>query len=560
MKYMPKFIITLLLLFVSFISVADLIFRPGHPITFDGHIHMTTMNQFAQSLYDKEFPVTWANNFANYGHPLGIIAHQLPAYLGAIGILMGASTELSFIVLIFLSITVSSFLFYVFFRKFADEKVSFTAAALSVFFPYRALNIYVRGGLPEIMATIFLPVFLLGVWYTAEKKYQKAGVLLYIATLGTALSHPMMLLVFSIPVGVYFLSTLTKKTLRKTLIVAVASVFLGLLSASYYLIPLFSELKYFYQSQAISTFVDDSFLTVKQLYDPAWFYTLTHPGPRGNYIKLGTIEFGILLSSIVLLSTSYLLKNKTTLKKYVSEKHTRSLLLWTLTSTILVLLLLPISSFIYTLPFFESVQYPWRFLAGLQITIPLVFIFLIKSVKKLNNAYFLLFCIAVLLWYRVPEFYGKNYITQPESDYYFNQANLHSTNFNTIWSANSQSYEQKETQAKIIEGTGELTVISEKNASRRYTTNSTQELRLLDYTFYFPGWSVYVDSQPISIEYQDSNYRGLITYTVPAGSHEVIVVYEYTKTRLLAAVLSVLGISLAGLLYLFLSSKYLKSN
>lgn len=599
-----KLVLGLLLIFVSFMSVADLLYRPGHPVTFDGHIHMTTMNQFAQSLYDWEFPVTWSNNFANYGHPLPLIAHQLPAYLGALLILAGVSTELAFILLLVLSIILASFLSYSFFRKFADQKLAFATTVFSVFFPYRALNIYTRGGLPEVMATVFLPVLLLGVWNLQQKRYRAAALLLYLGTLGTALTHPMMLVIFAIPVGVYFLyilytsfsigqitshqknlamrkALLHDKTLRRSISIALLSFGLGLVSASYYLLPLFAEMKYFYQARMAKGLASDSFLTVKQLYDPTWFYTFTHPGPRGNYISLGTIEFVVLSCAVLFLLLLYLLRasqkysklnlpsvlffrllelKKAVQKILSNQTHLHSLLLWTGTSVLLVLLLLPISRVLYTLPLLDRIQYPWRFLTALQITIPLVFLFLVQAIKKLNNAFFLLFFSAIIMCYRVPQFYGKNYIVQPESDYYFTQTNLHSTNFNTIWSGDSEEYDRKTVQAEIIAGNGELTIIEEKNASRTYQTQSETELRVVDYTFYFPGWNVYIDSIPTVIEYQDIDYRGLITYTVPAGSHEVTLKYEYTKVRLLALLLTVGGIGASALLYALLRSKYLKPH
>ena len=554
MRLLNKLILTILLILISFISLFDLFFRNGHPITFDGHIHMTTMNQFAQSLRDGEFPVTWANNFANFGHPLPIIAHQLPAYFGAFLILLGISTEMSYIYLLAFSIIIATFLFYKFFRKFSSQAVSLAAVVISTFFPYRELNIYTRGGLPELMATIFLPILLLGVWNLQQKKFFKASLLLYFGILGTALTHPMMLIIFLLPVTAYFLYGLRKKNWQKQVAVFITSSFLGILSAAYYLVPLLLEMKYFYQANIEKAISSEVFLNLKQLYDPTWFYTFTHPGPRGNYIKLGTIEFIILVLSILSIVSFVLFRKNISFRQLFNQKKLKDLLFWTGISVLMVLLMLPISKFLYSLPIIYQIQYPWRFLSALQITIPLVFIFLLQFVKKLNNNYVLLVVIALVIWFRVPQFYGKNYVIQPESDYYFNQANLHSTNFNTIWSSNSEDYEVKTVQAQIIAGVGELKVIEQKNASRVYQTNSNEELRLIDYTFYFPGWTVYVDGKPTEIEFQDLNYRGLITYRVPAGSHQIKVSYEHTKTRLFGLLASGVGLVFSAC-YLFIIRK-----
>ena len=63
----------------------------------------------------------------------------------------------------------------------------------------------------------------------------------------------------------------------------------------------------------------------------------------------------------------------------------------------------------------------------------------------------------------------------------------------------------------------------------RYKVTATSEIRMVDYTFYFPGWKVLVDAKEVPIEFQDMNYRGVITYNVPSGNHEVVVKFTDTK-------------------------------
>ena len=550
---LDKRLILCMLVLLALISVADLLIRPGHPVTFDGHIHMTTMNQFAQSLADGEFPVTWSNNFANFGLPLPLFAHRLPAYLGAVLILLGASTETAYTVLVTFSLIGATILFYVFFRKYANQLVSLTATGIATFFPYRALNIYTRGALPEIMSTLFLPIVFLSIWNLQHKKYHLALGLLFMSTLGIALTHPMMLLIFFIPLSLYFLSGLDKRTALKQVVIAASSVGLALLAASYYLLPLFLEMKYFYQANIQSSIVNDGFLSLTQLYSTQWFYTFTHPGPRGNFIKLGLFELSIFIASLIVLFLSQV----DPIKKYVKKKALPELKTWIAMSVMSLLLLLPVTKLLYTLPLVDKIQYPWRFLNVLQFLLPGLFVMLTQAVPKLQNKIVLVTLLALVLWLRVPEFYGKNYIVQPESDYAFTTANLHSLNMNPVWTGNSEEYPTKEVQAEIIEGTGTLEISTAKNASREYQIDSETEIRMIDYTFYFPGWNVFVDGNPVEIEYQDTRYRGLITYRVPAGKHTLSVIYSPTRIRLLSGVLSGLGLFIFGLLSIVTKKKKL---
>lgn len=537
MKITTKFVLGLLLVLISVVSMADFIFRPGHPVTFDGHVHMTTMNQFAQALKDGEFPVTWSNNFANYGLPLPLIAHQVPAYLGAFLILLGVSTETAFLILLTFGVIVSGILFFLFFRNFADEKVAFTATLLATFFPYRALNIYTRGGLPEILSMIFLPILFWGVLHLQNKKFFKGALFLTLSIFFLSLTHPMMLLVFSISLGIYFISGLTKKSWQDQVLIGLVSVVAGALGASYYLIPLLLEMKYFHQGFNTSEVSLDKFISFKQLFDPSWFYTYTHPGPRGNYVKLGLFEFITFLSSVGLLVYSKTIM----IKKYLKRKAVKQLLVWTIMSAVSILLLLPISYFIYKLPIISQIQYPWRFLNVLQFLIPGLFVMLMVSFPKLNNNKLLLLIITLVLWFRLPQFYGKNYILQDESDYEFNQANLHSVNMNTVWSSNSEDYEVKDVQAEIIEGEGLIEFQELKNASRKYIVDAQTDVRIADYTFFFPEWRVYVDNEPVVVQFQDPSYRGFLTYEVPVGKHEIVVRYEHTNVRKYSYLISLLG-------------------
>lgn len=548
MKFTTNLVLTLLLILIGIISVSDLIVRPGHPITFDGHVHMSTMNQFAQSLRYGEFPVTWSNNFANYGLPLPLFAHQLPAYAGAFLILLGMSTESAFILLITISIILSSLIFYNFFKQYANELVSFTATVFSIFFPYRALNIYTRGALPEIMSVIFLPLLFFGVLNLSKKRYFKACLLLLSSTLGISLTHPMMLLVFSIPLSIYFISGLNKKNWKIQVSLVGLSIGLGIITASYYLIPLLLEMKYFYQTLLTDEIKLDRFLLIKQLFDPSWFYTFTHPGPRGNYIKLGLFEFTIFISAIVTLLFSKL----KFLKKHIDNKYKKQLIIWFLMASVSIALTLPVAIFLYSLPLFSQIQYPWRFLNVLQFIIPGLFIFTTLVIPKLKNKIFLLFLLLLLFWFRLPEFYGKNYIVQPEHDYEFNIANLHSVNMNPIWTSNSEDYPVKIVQAEIIDGEGKIESMELKNASRTYIINAQSPVRVVDYTFYFSGWGVLLNNKPIPFEFQDSLYRGVITFRIPPGTHEVIVAYRPTQVRLFGNYLTIFGTisSAAFLIYI----------
>jgi len=61
-----------------------------------------------------------------------------------------------------------------------------------------------------------------------------------------------------------------------------------------------------------------------------------------------------------------------------------------------------------------------------------------------------------------------------------------------------------------------------------------RRFRMIDYTFYFPGWKVFVDNKEVPIEFQDPKYRGVITYGVPSGKHTILLKFTNTKNTIIS--------------------------
>lgn len=501
---------------------------------------MTTMAQFATALQDREFPVTWANNFANYGLPLPIFAHQLPAYLGAFLILAGFSVVGAYNFLMFLAVFLSSLAFYYFLRQHTNSRQALLLTLLMNFFPYRIHNIYVRGALPELLASVFLPLILLSIHYFNIKKRKFALITLLFSIFFLAIAHPMMLFIFVLPAAIYFFLTINKKDIKKQLLWTTSAVILSLSMASFYLLPLLTEVKYFYQGSNQARINPANFFTLNNFLSNYWPYFYAHPGPRGNFLQFGLLEFIVVLFSVLVIFVELLHNKFKNLKTYFLKNKFALGQLFLIILTIF--LLTKYSQIIYEkIPGFANLQYPWRFLVLLQFSIPFLFLFIFKKIKILNNFYLQILIVTLLLLMRVPQLYGKNYVKLPENKFYFNQANLHSQNFNTVWSANSLSYQKKSIQAALIEGDGELSIIEVKNASRHYKLIAKTPVRLLDYTFYFPVWQVLANGQAVDIEFQDSDYRGLITYRLPEGEYDLNLDYRPSIIRKIANTFSLLA-------------------
>lgn len=499
---------------------------------------MTTMAQFAEALRDGELPVRWSNGFAQFGLPLPLFAHQLPAYLGAVGILSGLSVTTAYTLILTLAVVLGSVSLYWYLRSWVNTDAALAASVMYSFFPYKISNVYIRGALPELLSASFFPLVLYGIDQVKEGKYFRGALWIGISTACIALSHPMLLLILGVTAGFYAVVRFYPFKDTKALIYGAGAALLGVATAAYYLIPMIIEMKYFYEGvQPTPVLSKEVFLGWQNFFDPRWYYYLTHPGPRGNLIKVGIPELAI----VVLAAVPFFIKKRTVAYSVQLLQRT-----WWIIAVAALGMMLPLSKPLYDfIPGFSLLQYPWRFLTVLQLAVSVLTAFLVERYLS-QRKILIVVVVAALCIIRIPQLYGKNYGAFPESQYFFTKSNLHSQNLNTIWSDNSEKYPPKTQQAGVLAGDAVLTPVSLQNAERTYTLVATTPARLIDYTFYFPGWKVLVDGVETPIEFQDMNYRGLITYQVPAGTHQISVVYTQTKVRTAASYLSLLSLLTAA--------------
>ena len=509
---------------------------PGRPATFDAVVHISVIAQFSEIIKAGEFPVIWMNNFANYGIPVGRFTHQTTNYLGGLITLFIHDPVLVFNLLTFAEVFLTNILLYLFLRLYFSPLASFLGIFIFCFTPYRILNVYTRGALPDVFAGIFLPLILVVLYLLIVKKKLYAFFLLTLFIVGLTLTHPMMLVVFSslfVPYLIYLLivSNLSIKSRIKIFVASTFFMLLGLLICSYYAVPLNLEIKYFYFGLEDSHQMANSYLAFMNFFSTKWYYfTNTEVFTRGHIILFGLIEtVTLILGFVYFLYKKIVKKNKENMQILTFCLIVAALMIYFTTQYADI--------FFQKLFFLNNIQFPWRFLSVLIFIPAIVAAFLYDRFPK---RIIFVVVIMVVAYFSFPQIYGKNYTMYPIQSYFITKENVHSVEMNTIWTGKSEDYPDKDKQGEIIEGTGKIVNQTLRNSSRNYQVAATTPLRMVDRTFYFPGWNVYIDNVKTNIEFQDPNYRGVITYRVPAGFHAVKVVFENTKVRSIANGMSIL--------------------
>ena len=554
MKDLKQFFIIynaeILLVIVAFLLVAELFWQPAQPQTFDEWSHLLTENAFLIALTQGSFPVSWVDSVSNYGLPLGQIAHQTTSYLGAALLSLTQNSLLAYDLTLLIGSLLGTFLYYRFLRIYFSPLASITAAILFTFAPYRILNIYIRGAMPEFFTSGFIPLLLIGIHHLVIRRSVTGIWLIILAAVLLALSHPMML-VIGLSVAVFYFGYCLFRLQHwqqrfRYFFVFIGALTIGVLLASYYLLPLLVEIKYFYHGSIAISNPTYEFLQPNQFLVERWSYSYPNsPGVRESRPQLGSVELAVLLLGAAVLIWKSLTKRKTSVMMYW----------WLAAGITYVFLLLPTSLFAYKAFFILSgLQFPWRFLTSLVLIPPLFLAFLIDQLPEKKAALVVIICLIAVL--RFPQLYGKNYVQFPETRYQSAIVNPHGTDMNTIWSGPSYAYFPTSQKAEIIEGEGIISDLQVTPTRRIFSINAQTPVRISDNTFYFPGWRLFVDGKEIPIEFQDQNYRGVITYRLPAGDQKVDLVYQNTKIRLVGKLVSVL--TLMGIVGSFLFLKKYK--
>ncbi|OGK36104.1 hypothetical protein A3A93_00705 [Candidatus Roizmanbacteria bacterium RIFCSPLOWO2_01_FULL_38_12] len=527
--------ISFILVLASIISVFfifDLFIHRGQPTTFDGPTHIANIAQIYGALSDGEFPARWGDGFARYGMPIPIFAQQVTSYLGAFLTFITHDVVLSYNLVVFMGLLLSTVLMYIFLRLYVGKIPAVTGAFLFHFAPYRIMNVYIRGALPEFFSSIFMLGTLIGLHLLFEKKSRSGYFVLTISLALLLLTHPFMFVVASIVFVLYGLFLWIKNRQKaKMSVIVIFLLILGFGIAAYFLVPLLREIKYFYYGQSADHYAKGQFLTIQQFIVEQWFYFRHDVSTRYHYHLGGVIEGGVFIISVITFGLTLIRKKK------ITVEH-----IFMAAGLLYIFFMLPISEFLYeNIRLLGNIQHPWRMMSGYILIPPILLAFLLERFKY--QKLILYFLIIIVAFIRFPQLYGKNYTEYPQNTYFVTDYNLHATVMNTVWTGEVRSYPYKKQKAEIIEGKGKIVCSDVKNAERQYLVEAQSEVRLADYTFYFPGWRAYVDGTEVLIEFQDPEYRGVITYKIPQGQHQVTVKFTETKVRQLGNAVTLLSLA-----------------
>lgn len=512
------------------------------PHTHDGIVHLARMAAYFKALGDGNFPVRWASDLNyGYGMPLFDFIYPLPYWISSFFIFLGFSLVNSFKLVLLVSYILSGFFMFVFAKKFlGDNKKAFLTTVFYQFFPYRLIDLFVRGDIGEVYAFTFLPLVLYGLTSLFKKKTYLNFAVTGVASALLILSHNSLSLSFFI-VACLFILFFAK--CRANAFLGFISLFAGIcLSAFYWLSALFDH-RYTYGNLFMKEMFLSHFPPIQNLFIPNLNNSFALQ-TGGISVQIGALHIISLLSAIFV----FLFFKK------VNFSQKKIFIFCFILFGISIFFINSVSTILWQkISLLRQFQFPWRFLGILALPASLAsigfFSFKVSKNKLFLPIISLLVILSTIYYWKPPLGFDKvdekYYWNYPLNTTYFGETDL-------IWSAGPK-FSYPKSKVEVISGKGTISNFKKTANGHVFLADAETNISLVDHTQFFPGWRVFIDKNPAEIQFQDRSWSGEITFSVPPGKHFIEVVFGETNIRKIADFISIFA--LAGLFLLFLFRK-----
>jgi len=527
------------ILIICFLFLTPLFHRGIHQ-THDGENHLSRFAAYYKAFKQLQIPPQWAGDLNyRYGTPVFLFFYPLPGYIGSFIHALGFDFQTSFKIVSAFSFIGVPFAFYLWTSTFLKRENAWFSSLLYGLAPYHFLDLYVRGDIGESISFVCIPLIF---WTIEKNRINPTSSTVGLGSIFFALfilSHNILSLIFFPVIMAYLI--LRSSFQRNSLIANLFMIFLGFCISSYFWLPALYESKYINHKIFTGNFYLQNFPDFSQLIYSSWGFGSDISKKNSLSPQIGLVNIVCVIGGIFIFNK---IKNNKKqfifwlivflLSLYMSTKY--SIIIWN-KSTLL-----------------QQFQFPWRFVALSSFSAAVLGGIFFSTMKKFLKIMLLLALIITSVPFTKVQGYishaDQYYLSFPGSTFYHGEAT-------TLWTAGNASHYPK-SMYEIIEGQGIIHTIQQKYNLHIFSVNAKTDMKIVDNTTYFPGWQVLVDLKKASIEFQDPNHRGLITFLVPSGKHIIQVRFRQTKIHIIGKILSLLGIVIA--LGLFFTQKALVKN
>lgn len=550
MRSFPKSLLFILLVIIFSYWAIKPLFVPGffplHDDTTPSRVY-----EMAKALSYGQFPVRWVPDLGyGFGYPLFNFYAPLPYYIGGVFNLLGLDAIVSAKIMFGIGILLSGICMYFFIREVIGDIAAVTTGIIYLYSPYHAVNIYVRGAVGEYYAYGFLPLFLLGIYKLVAKKEVKRGILIgSLGLSGILLSHNILGLItgYFLITGLfgYFLCILVKKRSLQIFYLLVIMFLLGFGLSSFFTLPALFEKQYTKVEELTQKGSDfhDHFVYADQLWDYPWGYAGSAKGREdGMSFKIGKIHVLLGITGFAVFFFFSRINNLSAL----------GYLQIVLLVISLFFMLEPSRIFWENLPGFAYIQYPWRFLNFVALSLSVLSSFILLPLKK--NLQFVVGAgiILIILLFNIKYFVPREYLSLTDEDY-TSSLNLRykiskisdeylPPDFITLQTSHEIAQESLSPSSNVL-----FKQITDTPTFKKYDLKVTNPTAFLTNITFFPGWQVFINEKRINT----LNQEGRFELQLPEGQYQLTFIFKNTLIRTIANAISVFSVFLLVYVSLF---------
>ena len=525
----------ILLLIILTIPAFALMLRPGIYTMHDFHVFR--QYEFDKCTAEGIFPCRWAPDAGlGYGEPLFNYYGQFPYWLGTIFRLSGFPVLDSVKSVFILSLVLSGISMYLLAKEFWGSDGALVSALFYTYAPYRAVDVWVRGALPEALSFVFFPLILL---FIEKKKYLLFSFSLFLLLI----THNLSLFMFLPFMGIWWL-------VRSWDWKFIPAGLLSLVLSSFYLLPVIFESNLVTLTQTTAGYYDYSlhWTTLSQLFlSRFWGYGGSNWGPNDTMsFSIGHLHWII---ALVVVPFAFLVKK--------SKKHIIPTSLFVILALIALFLTHGKSEVFWKIiPGLPFVQFPWRFLSMSTFFLSLT----AGVLTKLFSPKLTLIFSSTFLLLLSANFFGPDIWLNLNDTQYFSGKlwdEQRSSALSDFWPKSAprlpQSFAPSLPSISAGDGFVSIAHFSAHSGNYRLFIQSQSALTIFPQVF-FPGWTSIVDGIEQKVLIQPET--GLIALDVPQGWHDIRLEFKDSFVRLMGNLVSSLTLLSAGSWLILAKKKY----
>lgn len=518
-------------------------------------MHIFRLFDFEKCILDLQIPCRWSPDAAfGYGQPVFNFYGQLSYLFGEFFRLLHFSFIDSLKGVFIASLIISAFGMFLLGKQiWGSRSAGLISAMVYTYAPYRAVDIWVRGALPEATSFMFFPF--ITYFFNDYVKRKRPTSLLFFGLLFSVLmlNHNLstfMYLFFLLPWGVYYISK-EKSWHLWPFFFGIGVLILSLVS--FYLIPLVAESSFVSLQKTISGYFDfhNHFVTLKELLvSRYWGYGASLWGDDDRLsLSVGHVQW------ILPLIITVLLVFRRSWRKYgkffvllglgwlmLLLTHNKSTPFWNI--------FLPMA----------YVQFPWRFLGMAVFSFALASGLIVELFKNFLSKFTICaVTIAALVALNTPFFFEDLwfYIGDNEQFSGARYEQLEGLGVTDYWPITSKVFPSHHApdNPTLSQGTGSGLLIQKTSNMASYSLAIKSQSAIIEVPIvYFPGWKAYDGSTRLDL--YPSGDLGLMTTRIDQGDHKLDLKFTDTFVRGLGNTISL--ISFGVLFAIFIGLKIRK--